>query len=285
MKLKSAELEKEFQEVGAIRIPNFLNNEDLLRIKELYNELGLSDLNGIYSNVNNKSSEYNTKVDVIFQEIYKPSIEKYFEGHQIGGGAFLIKGTGNESHSSLHQDWNIVDEKKYQYAAIFCPIEDVNEKNGCLQVLKGSHKWFQNIRSFHTPTPFFNFNQVEKGLVAFPAKAGDAIVFRHNVIHGSKPNLTANIRVAAMVSVASKSANYLHYMKEGQKFKVLKADNDFYNKELSKLYSKNNINVEEIDLIEIEPGMVLEFSDFEQKYKQEFPDSFLCRIGKLFKRG
>jgi len=74
-------------------------------------------------------------------------------------------------------------------------------------------------------------------------------------------------------------------MKEGQKFKVLKADNDFYNKELSKLYSKNNINVEEIDLIEIEPGMVLEFSDFEQKYKQEFPDSFLCRIGKLFKRG
>ena len=283
MKLKSADLEKEFQEVGAVRILNFLTSRDLLRIKELYDELGLSDLKGIYSNVKNKSSEYNTKVDVIFQEIYKQSIEKHFEGYQVGGGAFLIKGTGNESHSSLHQDWNVVDENKYQSAAIFCPIVDVDEQNGCLQVIKGSHNWFQNIRSFRTPTPFFNFNQVKKGLVAFPVKAGDAIVFRHNVIHGSKPNLTSNIRVAAMVSVASKSANYLHYMKEGDEFRVLKADNEFYNKELSKLYSNDNINVEEIDRLVIEPGMVLDFSDFDKKYKEEFPESFLGRMGKFFK--
>ena len=73
-------------------------------------------------------------------------------------------------------------------------------------------------------------------------------------------------------------------MKEGNDFKVLKADNYFYNKELSKLYSKNNINVEEIDRVEMEPGMVLDFSDFEQKYKQQFPDSFLGRIGNFFKK-
>tara|TARA_R110000868_G_scaffold119573_3_gene317515 strand:+ start:1289 stop:2149 length:861 start_codon:yes stop_codon:yes gene_type:complete len=283
MRLKSAELENEFQDIGAVLVPNFLSKSALSRVRGLYDELGLTDLKGIYSNVNNKSSEFNKKVDVIFQEIYKDSIEKHFENHQVGGGAFLIKGTGNESHSSLHQDWNIVDERKFQSAAIFCPIVDVDEQNGCLQILKGSHKWFQNIRSFHTPTPFFNFNQVEKGLVAFPAKAGDAVIFRHNVIHGSKPNMTSNIRVAAMVSVASKLATYVHYMKDGEEFRVLKADNDFYNTELSKLYSSENINVEEVDRISIEPGMVLDFTDFDKKYKKEFPDSFFSRVGKLFK--
>ena len=282
MRLKSAVLEKEFQEIGAVRIPNFLNANDLIRIKKLYDELELSDLKGIYSNVNNKSEAYNTKVDLVFQEIYKESIETHFENHQIGGGAFLIKGTGSESHSSLHQDWNVVDESKYKSAAIFCPIVDVDEQNGCLQVIKGSHKWFKNIRSFHTPTPFFNFDQVEKGLLAFPAKAGDAIVFRHNLIHGSKPNLTQEIRVAAMVSIASKAAQYLHYMKDGVEFKVLKADNDFYNKQLSKLYLSSQIDVEEIEKIHIEEGMILDFSDFEKKYNEAFKPSLLNRIKRIF---
>ena len=283
MRIKSEELEKEFQEVGAVRIPNFLNKEDLEEIKKLYKELNLKELSGIYSNVNNKSEAYNKKVDESFQRIYTNSIAANFENYQVGGGAFLIKGTGGESHSSLHQDWNVVDENKYQSAAIFCSIIDVNEQNGCLQVIKGSHKWFKNVRSFHTPTPFFNFNQVKDGLKPFPALAGDAIVFRHNLIHGSKLNLTNQIRVAAMVSIASKEAQYVHYMKDKDEFRVLEADNHFYNKQLSKLYSSEEIEVKELGRIPIKNGMVLSFSDFQSKYKQEFPKTALDFLRKIFK--
>ena len=160
---------------------------------------------------------------------------------------------------------------------------DVDEQNDCLRVLKGNHKWLQNIRSFPTLTPFFNFNQVEKGLVVFLAKAWDAVIFRHNVILGLKPNLTSNIRVVAIVSVAPKLASYVNYIKDGEEFHVLKVDNDSYITELSKLYSSENINVEEVDRLPIEPEMVLDFSDFDKKYKKEFPDSFFSRVGKLFK--
>jgi ectoine hydroxylase-related dioxygenase (phytanoyl-CoA dioxygenase family) len=282
MKLKSADLEKKFQEVGAVRILNFLTSSDLLRIKELYDELGLSDLKGIYSNVKDKSSEYNTRVDVIFQEIYKQSIEKHFEGYQVGGGAFLIKGTGNESHSSLHQDWNVVDENKYQSASIFCPIQDVGEGNGCLKVLKGSHKWFQNIRSFHCPSPFLNFDQVDRGLVSFPALAGDAIVFRHNIFHGSKPNLTSNNRIVATVSIASKKAEYIHYMKQGNNFKVVKADNLFFNEKVSKLIDGEKVSLEEIGEVSLEESHILTLSELEGKYRQEYPTSIYQRAKGLF---
>ena len=107
MKLKSEKLQKEFEEVGAIKIPNFLNKDALLQIKQIYSEMGLTKLGGIYTNVKDQGSEYNVKVDQLLRSLFSNSIEEHFENYQLGGGAFLIKGTGESSHSSLHQDWNL----------------------------------------------------------------------------------------------------------------------------------------------------------------------------------
>src|SRR5690606_39009099 len=139
---------------GAVCIPNFISKAQIEEIKGLYEELNINELKGIYSNVKDRSPELNQRINEVFKKCYKSAIEQHFSNYQIGGGAFLIKGTGEGSESSLHQDWNIVDEKYGQSAAIFCPIQDVDENNGCIQVLKGSHKWFKNIRSFDIPSIF-----------------------------------------------------------------------------------------------------------------------------------
>lgn len=110
------------------------------------------------------------------------------------------------------------------------------------------------------------------------------VIFWHNVIHGSKPNLTSNIKVAAMASRASKLASYGHYMKDGEEFPISKEGNNLYNKELSKIYVSEDNSVEEIDGLPIQQVEILDFSDFNKKYKKDFPGSSFSRVGKLFKK-
>ena len=281
MRLKSSELQAEFDEIGAIRIPNFLKKEALKEIKELYDELNLKDLKHTYTNVKDKGSEYNNKVTETFIKLCKQSLENNFIDFQIGGGAFLIKGIGEESKALLHQDWTVVDESQFQSAVIFCPIHDVDDKNGCIQVLKGSHKWFSNIRGLHNPSPIMEFGKINKGLLSFPLKAGDALIFRHNVIHGSKPNFTNQNRVAAMVSIASEDAEYIHYLKDRHEFKVLKADANFINNNFSKMKSNESIDEIVLDRINIKEGMILNLTDYVKEYKRRYPSSTLDKLKKI----
>jgi hypothetical protein len=284
MKLKSEELEKEFNEVGAIKIPKFLPNSALSEIKKLYDELDLENLKHTYTNVKDQSSEYNNKVTQTFIRLSEQSIKNVFIDYQIGGGAFLIKGIGEKSQALLHQDWTVVDENKYQSAVIFCPIHDVDEKNGCIQVLEGSHKWFNNIRGLHNPSPIMEFKNIKKGLVPFHLKAGDALIFKHNLIHGSKPNYTSNNRVAAMISIASKKAEYIHYLKDENEFKILKADANFFNINFSKFKSNKSVDVEVFKRIKIKEGMILGLSDYVEAYNKRYPSGMLSKMKSFFER-
>ena len=284
MRLKSTELQSEFDEIGVIKIPKFLQKDALEEIKELYNELGLIDLKHTYTNVKDKSAEFNNKVNQIITGLSKESIANHFMDYQISGGAFLIKGIGEESHAMLHQDWNVVDESKFQSAVIFCAIHDIDERNGCIQVLKGSYKWFNNIRGLNNPSPIMEFSKAKKGLISFPLKAGDAIVFRHSVIHGSKPNFTNQNRIATMVSIASKDADYINYVKEENEFKVLKVSANFFNQDFSRLWSNKSIDEIVLDRFKIKDGMSLVASDYLEAYNNRYPLSTLDKVKKMFNR-
>ena len=85
MRLKSTELQYEFDEIGAIKIPKFLQKDALEEIKELYNELGLIDLKHTYTNVKDKSAEFNNKVNQIITGLSKESIANHFMDYQISG--------------------------------------------------------------------------------------------------------------------------------------------------------------------------------------------------------
>jgi len=283
MRLKSKELQQRLEEDGAIRIQSFIDESGINRILELYKELGVTKFGEIYSNIKDRGAEYNKKVDEVFQDIYKDSIAKYFENYQLGGGAFLIKGTGNKSHASLHQDWNVVDESKFQSAAIFCPTVDVDETNGCLQILKGSHKWFKNIRAFHHPSSYLTFDQVKKGLISLPARAGDAIVFRHNVFHGSKPNFTSETRVAASLSISTKGAQYLHYIRENEMFNVVEADQRFFHNCVREMFLGNKVELKSIGQIPFDPDWIKDFDTVFSRYQKEYPTSFFDKLNGFFK--
>lgn len=280
MLFKSEKHNKQFKKNGFVVIRNFFNSEEIDKINELYKTLNITNLDEIYTNLKDRDPQINLEIDLFLKNIYAPRLEKYFKNYSIGGGAFLIKGTGESSVSSLHQDWNVVDETKYYSMGVWCPLIDVNENNGCLQIVPGSHNWFNKLRSFNMPSICINFEDVNSVLKPVISKQGDAVIFAHNVFHGSKPNYTEQIRPVASVSVISKDAPLIHYFRIGDKIKIIKADT-FFNYKVQELMSGKDIELEIIEEIDFKEEYNLKEKEFMDKYNNN--NKFLNKLINFLK--
>lgn len=259
-----------FNTKGFCVLNNFLAEEQLERIDQLYQQLNIQELTEIYSNIKDKETALNELIDKTLVEIYRPSLDKVFKAYRTGGGAFLVKGTGDSSVSSLHQDWNVVDENLYQSACVWCPLMDVDETNGCIQVVEGTHKWFNSLRSINMPSVCINFTDVAKLLRAIPIKRGSAVVFAHNIFHGSLPNQTNTIRPAASVSVLSADANVIHYYKSDNHIHMLSAEH-FFNDTAHRLFENASAlpNLKVLKQIPYKKEDEVTYDGFMKKYRQK----------------
>jgi len=268
MIFQNQDLVAKFNRDGFCIIPNFLEPKQLTKIDEIYTELGLEKLSEIYSNIKDRDSKTNKRIDDALVEIYYPSLQKHFINFRTGGGAFLIKGTGESSVSSLHQDWNVVDETKYESMCVWCPLIDVDEHNGCIQIVSGTHKWFNSLRSINIPSVFLNFEDVKEKLVPVPAKRGDAVIFAHSVFHGSLPNFSNEIRPAASVSILSKDASIIHYYKVDNEIHILDAEN-FFNDTAHKLFQNEKASLQVIQKINYDEEKIITQKTFKKMYSRK----------------
>lgn len=226
------DLEAKMKLDGFVHIP-FVDPEILKPLEALfYKKHSGEGLTEMYSNnYNLLDPEYNEEVNAAGKRIFQPYIDQYFHNCTIGGCAFLVKGMGPDSSSDMHQDWNNVDESQFGSYSIWVPFLDVDETNGALQVVAGSHRLFSTIRSVNHPSLFLEFDEaLEPYLTPLPMKAGEACVYQHNLFHGSKPNLSSTIRIAFVISILPKNAPFIHYWVDQEKgeTRVLKAGNSFY---------------------------------------------------------
>lgn len=133
-------------------------------------------------------------------------------------GNFMIKNPDPNAGMDLHADWTYVDETKHTSVAIWVPLIDVNEQNGCFGLIEGSHGVTNLIRG-----PLIRQSTRDRDPVwekkygkLMPMKAGDAIIYTHRLLHYSPPNKSHAIRPAVNLSLASVNAPVIHYcMPEG----------------------------------------------------------------------
>lgn len=268
MLFKSKKTEELFRKNGFIIIPDFLSDENIEKLTSLYNSLNIENLEEIYTNIKDRDLELNEKIDHFLKGIFQPSLEQHFANFIPDGGVFIVKGTGEKSESSLHQDWNVIDEEKYLSCCVWCPLVDVNESNGCLQIIPKSNNWFKSIRSSNIRPLFLNFKAVKKELISVPVKKGTAVVFAHNVFHGSKPNYTSTLRPVATVSVISKEATPIHYLKNGDKIDIVTADKNFYQKEVKKIFAGIKPEVNILDQIDFSEKYIISEENFMKAFKK-----------------
>jgi hypothetical protein len=218
---------------GFFVIKSFLDKDQIDGLTTFYANLNLYagtrvSSYGVYTNnKEHHSDSQNKEIDAFITDICRMSVDRFFKNYDIGGGIYLLKGKGNES-VPMHQDWNMVDERKDLSMAIWIPLVDVDLNNGCLHVIPGSHNWFNNLRSSSIQSVFLPLNKKISNLLPVPLKKGDAVVYAHSLFHGSLPNKSEQTRPTVCLSLFSKYANQISYDRNGNEVRLIHTNEQFY---------------------------------------------------------
>jgi hypothetical protein len=281
MEILSPANAKQFKEEGYFVIENFFTETQVTNLLNFYESFQFESKPELNTNIKFCDRTENLKISDFIKSQFEASIDKYFANYETGSGVFIMKGIGEKSISSLHQDCNVVDESKYTSLTIWCPLVDVDENNGCIQVIPGSHKWFSVLRSFNMPYYFIEFDLVKDKLKAVPLNKGSVVVFAHNLFHGSKPNYSNVFRPAASFSLITKHAQPIHYILNNKKVQVCIANEDFFFNKASLLLSgQTNIDVDIIEEFALEEKHILTKETVLAYLKKD--SSILNKLKKFF---
>ena len=114
-----------------------------------------------------------------------------------------------------HQDYGYWYKNEFllpdQMMSVMVAITDANKNNGCLQVIKGSHKMGRIEHGFSGEQVGASQHYVDLALktmelVYVEIKSGDALFFHSNLLHRSEANLS-NAPRWSLISVYNRSAN------------------------------------------------------------------------------
>jgi phytanoyl-CoA hydroxylase len=114
-----------------------------------------------------------------------------------------------------HQDYGYWYKNEFlfpeQMMSVMIAITDANKENGCLQVIKGTHKMGRIEHGFSGEQVGASQHYVDLALktmelVYVEIKAGDALFFHSNLLHRSEANLSDNSRWS-LIAVYNRSSN------------------------------------------------------------------------------
>lgn len=212
---------------GYLIIRNFLNTEEVTKLQQIAFDDGAMRKHAF--DLNDQAGK-KTKLTLW----YKPGNDAYGlltrSNRMVSGADSLMEGKSAvcHFHSKLmqkepkvggawewHQDYGYWYKNEFllpdQMISVMIAITDANKENGCLQVIKGSHKMGRVEHGFAGEQVGASQRYVDLALktmelVYVELKAGDALFFHPNLLHRSEANLSDNARWS-LISVYNRSSN------------------------------------------------------------------------------
>lgn len=208
------DLQGKLHKEGYLTMP-FLGAEEVKAIRDIYYNLPDWHRDAFSSTSYLTDNELKNKLNEEVLAIVSGKLEEFFSGHKLLGCSFLNKLPGKESEMPIHQDWTVVDESKFGSYTIWIPLQDTTKENGAIQVIPGSHKYSDALRSPSLPISFGSiYNDLYPYLKMLPMKAGEAFLFNHALMHASPPNLSSDERLAVTIGLVPKDAElHMYYGK------------------------------------------------------------------------
>ncbi len=194
---------------------------------------------GISFSAGTSELSYRQAITQHVKELFAPKLTERFPGFRVLL-CNLVRKQPDERHSEmpLHQDPSLVDEVAFTAYGVWCPLIDVNEQNGCLQVVKESHLLNAKIRPFFTFEGFPYRQEIlalmqQNYLISIPMQAGQALIYDKRLFHGSPPNSTAVARVAAICSLVPEDVlSHFCYRETSisKKIELFEVEDEFYDR-------------------------------------------------------
>lgn len=130
-------------------------------------------------------------VSIILKHLFNSEVFLYtdllFNKHTKGGEKTI-----------LHQDHAYyTDISPYNMITCWYALDDIDEDNGCLKYVLGSHKQLLHHDGMNGPHVLsINPQSISDQFTCAPVKAGTALFHHSLIVHGSEPNLSENRRRA-----------------------------------------------------------------------------------------
>lgn len=230
---KDPKIQEQINEKGYVTIP-FIGESALEELRAYYSDIhpngAPGKIEGIHMTTWCEDLDYKLNVANRLSEIYRKPCEALFQDYRTLNNVFIVKDSG-QTPFKVHQDWNVVDEKENFAINVWIPLYDITKNEGGLWVVEGSHKINRHVRGsaylFPNYAPFND--ELEKSAKSVNLKAGEAIIFYVNIIHGSPPNYGSNERIATCFSVIPKDAPLTIYFQKsaGDPLEVHSPADDF----------------------------------------------------------
>ncbi len=230
-KFNDASLEEQMNQNGFIRIPDFLSYEQVSCLKDLYSQYHTSiDLQkGMWNSMYDVGAETASIISSKILETVIPELEKTFSSFIAPVASFMSKNPGNHGVCEFHRDFSILDESAFEYRNVWIPLIDIEQQNGALYALKGSHK------AFNYPLPMFEkwpYTNTQEKLfdfaTIFSVKAGDLVVYTDRTLHGSMLNLSEKTRPVVHLGLLHPQAKIQYYHLSNNVVKVFDVPFEFY---------------------------------------------------------
>ncbi len=216
--IKNKEAENNLAHNGFTVVP-LITETDINELFALYkNYFSEVSLNSSYADSNaNSPAEVKRKISEGILKILKPRINNLFENHEFLVSIFMTKKptTDSSSQISMHQDPTLlIDESENQHIKIWCPLMDVDETNGALQMIRGSHLFLPPVHAVTVPNPYTNiYDTLYEMKECIRMKAGEALLFDNRTLHCSMPNSSGKIRITAIASIVAPNKQFISLYK------------------------------------------------------------------------
>ncbi len=211
---RDKQTEEKFQRDGYV-VLDFMSAKQAQTIASKFYETHQQTPEGFYADAFNPDDKLKADIFKRADDIMAPRLNEVFYDYKKLGCTFLSKSPGDKGKVGVHQDWTIVDERQYYSATIWIPVVDVNEQNGALKVLPGSHLFFQAYRSNNIPYGYRGHEEmIWENMITVPMKGGQAFILNHAVIHASGSNVTNAERLVIAYGVTHVNAALTFYHKQ-----------------------------------------------------------------------
>lgn len=104
--------------------------------------------------------------------------------------------------AALHMDLSFSPDLAAAAINIWCPLVDVDDSNGTLRLVPGSHRLFPHIASMETTSGYWApyASELMERSVPVDLQAGEAVLYDSTLLHGSRPNATGRVRPVAQLN-------------------------------------------------------------------------------------
>jgi hypothetical protein len=176
------------------------------------------------------SASYKREAYALIAEVMGPAVKRLVADYELLICNFYVKPPGT-GEFTVHQNWQLTADLNDTTLTFWCPLVDIDDTNGALHVVEGSHKLLPHLYGPGAQAYFSGLEPalLENYLTPICVEAGHGIAFDDSLIHWSARNQSNAPRVALQAICIPVEATPALFLSESEKrFELIHADREFY---------------------------------------------------------